>query len=332
MKSIKNKIINSLIKNNYIKSKKDIKSFKHIDIGLINYIFSVQLKNKPLIAKYATNFSRFNPKIKINKDRLEKELQAINLFSSLIKKNHFPSIEYYDKENDVLVMEKIASKYKSLDDDIFAGTIDLSFPKKLGIFLAELHNLTAYNKNIEKQFSDTGMLKNYKFPVIYKNLTNDPLLQKEINILKKQLLNNKICLLHSDFKPNNIFYTTRHFYIIDFEQSHYGDPALDVCYSPAMYFLAMMKNYSKADDYYYCIESFWNAYSKKSKFKNLKKLEKNSLKHLGVVILSRTFGISKIESLQKPRIKKIISNISKKLILGEINSFDTLKYHAKKFM
>lgn len=329
MQSIKNKIIKSLIKNNYIKSKKDIINFEHIDKGLVNYLFSIKLKDKTLIAKHATNFCRIFPHLKINKNRLKKELQAINLYNSLIKKNHFPKIKYYDKENDVLVMDKISDKYKILDEDIFSGILDLKISKKLGKFLAEIHNSTLNNKNVNNQFSDTGMLRRFKFPVIYENITTNPKLQKEINILKKSLLKNKVCLIHSDFKPNNILYTGKHFYIIDFEQCHYGNPALDICYAPALYFLAMIQNFSNAEDYYYCIESFWKAYSNKSKLNNIDKLEQDSLKHLGVVTLSRVFGLARINSLQKPKIKRFVNNISKKFIFGEIKTFDTIKNYIK---
>ena len=75
MQPIKNKIIKSLIKQNLIRSEKDILSMKLVDRGLINYIFSIKLHNKALIAKYATNFCRFAPHIKVSEKRLENELR-----------------------------------------------------------------------------------------------------------------------------------------------------------------------------------------------------------------------------------------------------------------
>lgn len=133
-----------------------------------------------------------------------------------------------------------------------------------------------------------------------------------------------MCLVHGDFKPNNIFYTKSNFYLIDFEQAHYGDPALDICYMPSIYLLAMAKNRSKSNDYCKCILNFWKAYCKKSKFKGISKLEKNSLRHLGVIIMSRTFGITKLRAMQTPKIRKFIGSLSRKLILGKINSYDSL--------
>lgn len=324
MPDIKNKIIKSLIKNNYISSKKDILNINLIDRGLINYVFSIKLKRKDLVAKCATGFCRFAPKIKIDTNRLEKEFDAINLWSSLVKSGHFPKIEYYDQENNILVFEKIHHKYRLLDKDLFSGNLDLNLQKKLGSFLAELHNATAYNKAIEKKFKDSAMIRQFKIPAMYRNITKDAKIKKYISALEKQLLENKVCLVHGDFKPNNIFYTQNNFYLIDFEQAHYGDPALDICYMPSIYLLAMAKNRSKSKDYLRCVLNFWKAYSKKSKFKNINKLEKNSLRHLGVIIMSRTFGITKLEALQTPKLKKVIGNLSRKLILGKINSYDSL--------
>ena len=331
MKIAEKKIISSLMNKGYIKSVNDVLSIKHINVGLINYLFSIRLKNRDLIAKLARNFCRFAPDIRINKNRLEKEVQAINLFHSLIKTNQFPKIEYYDKKNSVLMMKKLPDDYKLLDEAIFNAVLDLKLPKKLGAFLAELHNATAGNKAIRAQFGDNGMLVDFKFPVLYENITNDPIIIKEIDILKNDLLSNKICLIHSDFKPNNILSTNKDFCVIDFEQSHYGDPALDICYTPAIYFLAMMRNYNKKEDYFYCIESFWKAYKRMSKFKNFSRLEKNSLRHFGVIILSRMFGMTKINSLQKPIIKNLVRALSKKLILGGIDSFSDIKSGIKRF-
>lgn len=332
MTGIKNKIIRSLIKNSFIKSKNDILSVEHIDKGLINYIFSISLKNKNLIAKYAADFCRFSPDIKIDKNRLDTEYRAIALWKSLTKKDHFPKVEYYDKGDNILFFEKIPDSYRFLDYDLFSGIVDLNLPEKLGTFLAELHNSTAYRKDIQTQFSNMEMIKKFKIPAIYKNITISPALKKDIRILEDNLLTNKVCLVQSDFKPINIFYTNDNFILIDYEQTHYGDPALDVCYSPVIYILAMTTQLSKSDDYFRCIESFWDAYKKESKFKGIGLLEKNSLKHLGVNMLSRTFGITKLKALQKPKIKRFVSKFSEKLIFGEADSFKSLKEISSKLM
>ncbi len=325
MIEIKNKIIKSLIKNDCIKSKSDILGFSHINKGLINYIFSIRLKSKNLIAKHATDFCRFSPDMKIDKNRLDTEYRAVALWKSLTKKNYFPEVECYDKENNILFFEKIPDSYRLLDHDLFAGIVDLSLPKKLGAFLAELHNSTAYNKDIQAQFSNTNMIRKFKLPVIYENITEDLLLKRKIRLLENDLLKNKICLVHADFKPINMFYTDKSFILIDYEQAHYGDPALDVCYLPAIYLLSLTANLSKSEDYYSGIESFWDAYRKNSKFKNIEGIEKNSLEHLGVNILSRTFGVTKLKALQKPAIRKFVNSLSTKLILGEIESFHSIK-------
>lgn len=332
MIEIKNTIIRSLIKNNLINSKEDILSIEHINKGLINYIFLIRLKNKDLVAKYAADFCRFSPNIKIDKNRLDIEYRAITLWKSLTKKNYFPSVEYYDKEANILFFEKIPESYRLLDCDLFSGIVDLNLPKKLGRFLAELHNSTAYNKDIQAQFSNTKMMQEFKLPAIYENITYDILLKRKIKKLENSLLKNKVCLVHADFKPINMFYNAKDFILIDYEQAHYGNPALDVCYTPVIYLLAMANNPSKSDDYYYCIESFWDAYKNKSELKELKILEENSLKHLGVNILSRTFGITKINTLQKPAIRRFVNILSQKLISGEIASFYSLKSKSSKII
>lgn len=53
-------------------------------------------------------------------------------------------------------------------------------------------------------------------------------MQKMIDLLSEDLIKNEICIVHSDFKPNNIFVDKHgNIIIVDFEFSHIGDPAAE---------------------------------------------------------------------------------------------------------
>jgi RIO-like serine/threonine protein kinase len=64
-------------------------------------------------------------------------------------------------------------------------------------------------------------LKKIRIPLTYKNISPTKKIQKKIDELGKELLHNEICLVHTDYKPNNIFVDRDgEIIVVDFEFMH----------------------------------------------------------------------------------------------------------------
>ena len=317
----KDKMINSLKEQGIIVSEDEILNFVHIDKGLINYIFSVRTATGEFIIKHAQDKARGKPSVLIDPKRLEKEYDAINIYRRFCKNDVFPKTRFFDAKRNFLIMDKVPDSYHLLENDLKKGIVDFNLAESLGMTLADMHNSTQGKVFINDSFNNLEMIKQIKIPFIYDNITNDPQELEIIQRLKHNLLNNKICLVHGDFKPNNIFVFNADFVLIDFEQSYYGDPLLDLAYLPASYIVMSFSNPGKLEYYLNAVERYWKSYTSRVLFTCDEHIE---LQHLGVILLSRVDGIIKYDSLQQNHIASCLRKTAKDLILGKIKDIREL--------
>ena len=314
-KEIQNEIVLSLLEHGLIKSPDEICSIDHIKEGFINYVFSVKTNNHHFIIKHAGDKARGKPSVKINPIRLQNEFDAINLYKRLCKEDHFPKTHYYDHKRHLMVMDKIPQSYNLLDSDLQKGVINVSLAKTLGAGLADMHNET--HKRGSKDFNNIEMIKQIKIPFIYDGISSDPREIEEINKLKNSLLEISVCLVHGDFKPNNIFVLDDNFILIDFEQAYYGNPLLDFSYLPASYIVLSFLHLEKQKIYLDAVKEYWESYKETLLF-NCNELA--ALRHLGVILLARVDGIIKYDFLQQNTIASILRLTARDFILGHITS------------
>jgi len=319
IEEIKDMIISSLIEHELIKDASEISSFELIEEGLINYVFSIRTNSGNYVAKHAKEKARARPNMNMDVNRLEKEFEAINLFRKYVNENNFPEVLYFDNMNNILVMKEFSDDYRCLGDDLKKGNVDVGFASKLGGFLAEVHNKTLANKEIEDSFDNIEMIKQIKIPWIYDNIVNDKKEIEAIEVLKQELLTKKQCLVLGDFKPNNLFVSKDNFVLVDYEQAYYGDPVLDFMYMPSSYILLSFLNIDKQDIYFDAVKEYWDSYKKESKIKDY---ESRALKHLGVLMLSRLDGITKYDFLQDSSLLDSLRKVFKDLIFGNIKDIN----------
>ncbi|MBU0615375.1 MAG: phosphotransferase [Nanoarchaeota archaeon] len=315
---IKDELVHSLIKNNLIRDKVQIRQIELIEQGLINYVFSIDVHNRSIIAKHAKDKARARPLMNINADRLKAEYDAIMLFRKFVNKHNFPDPILFDNVNNILYLEKFSNDYLCMEKLLTNGKVSLKLARDLGRFAAMVHNKTSQCKI---SFDNIKMIRQIKIPWIYEGITKDKEIKCKINGLKKQLLENKKCLVMGDFKPNNIFVSHDNFIVVDYEQAYYGDPVLDFAYLPASYIALSYLNPELQGKYIKATEEYWHSYLNRIVIENM---QERALQHLGVILLSRIDGITKYQFLQDRNISTPLRKICKGLILGKIDNISVL--------
>ena len=133
------------------------------------------------------------------------------------------------------------------------------------------------------------------------NATKDKNLQQEIHsFIQKSLMIRKV-LLHGDLAPKNIMVWDNNFLLIDFEESSYSDPALEIGY-----FLAHLNLYKK----FKAADSVRKRYLKNINYSDSSFKERIS-KYIGIFMLSRIDGIARYEHLDD---KEYLRDCAKDLI------------------
>ncbi len=75
-------------------------------------------------------------------------------------------------------------------------------------------------------------------------------------------------------------------------------------------------------DYLEVVENYSNAYLNTLTFLNKKEIDKNTVKELGCLLLARIDGKSPVEYITDEKIKNVVRNISKSILL---ENYDSLK-------
>ncbi len=319
VQKIKEEIIESLAEHNMISKANDIISFEQFNQGLINYIFAIRTREHDLIVKHARDRARGKPSVKIDPRRIKCEFNAINLFRRFCLEDHFPKTNYFDEQRMLIVMDRIPDSYSLLDEDLKKGIVNIKLIQIMGQTLAEMHNQTRNRVNRGDSFDNIAMIEQLKSPIIYDGTTTDPEELRELAKLKSLLLTNRVCFVHGDFKPNNIFANDEDFIVIDFEQAHYGDPTLDFVWLPAAYIIISFLQPEKQGEYFAAVKNYWEAYQKKTE---LPFDESVAMQHLGAILLARVDGILKYDYLQPRHISSALRKCAKKLILRKITNLD----------
>ena len=303
--AIRLRIIDALVECGIIRHESDIVALTAIEDGFINHLFTLNLAGCELIVKYAAPQSRKYRDLTVPAVRLRHEARAIDWVAKNIDRSCVPEI--LNHRDDIIIMRPIPAQYRALSILFSQGDLSVEVARQLGAFLGRLHSISAANEKIRDAFSDISMLIEFKFRKIYDQVASDFTVASEVDKLKEQLSRCRTCLVHGDFKADNIFIHDDRIMIIDWEQAHFGNPALDLSY--AIHNLVMLSFVSE-ETRMKCsrfIRSFVEQYLYSAGL-DAKHYVEMVQKHIGVLVL---FRIGEIE-----RVPKGISNEAKLRLLA----------------
>src|SRR6266487_3081560 len=205
--AIRPRVVEALVECGIISHESDILALTVIEEGFLNHLFMLNLTGRELVVKYAARQSRKYHDLNLPSVRLRQEARAINWVAKNIDESCVPKILSHD--DDIIIMRRIPTRYRALGTLLFEGDLSIETAKQLGTSLGRLHNISAANAEARDIFSDVSMLIEFKFRKIYDQVATDFTLASEIDKLKEQLSSCRICLVHGDFKADNIFVQKR---------------------------------------------------------------------------------------------------------------------------
>jgi tRNA A-37 threonylcarbamoyl transferase component Bud32 len=278
--------------------------------GNLNHVWRLNNKSKSLIIKVAPPYIVANPETPLSPDRIEFEANALQLFqrenplySLCSEAIRPPYIEFYDRENHLLVME-------DLGELPHIGQFDLNqklYPnlgKGLGHFIAQLHSKTHKSSELAKQF-DNSVIQQTRLEVQYKpaddyakrgGVEDTTTIHKRTEALGKQLLQPGCCLIMGDLWPPSILMDDNKIRLIDWEFAHFGRPLQDIGHFAAhCWMLAHTASSQKEGKSFKKLwGKFWQEYLEGLEplhdgFFNDQEI-KNAATHAGAEILVRTTG------------------------------------------
>jgi aminoglycoside phosphotransferase family enzyme len=227
--------------------------------------------------------------------------------------------EILSHRDDIIIMRRIPKHYRALSNLFSEGHLSIEVARQLGAFLGRLHKVSAASSEVRDVFSDVSMLVEFKFRKIYDQVAHDFTVASEVYRLKEQLSRSRACLVHGDFKADNIFIYNDGIVILDWEQAHFGNPALDLSY--AIHSL-MMLSFVSEEMRVKCgrfIRSFVERYLCSVEF-DAKRYVDMVARHIGVLILFRMSETERVPQGLSDEAKSRLLAAGKALIEGRAPS------------
>lgn len=203
-----------------------------------------------------------------------------------------PEILFYDADRWTLVMAAAAAD-GVLIDCLAKGLIPEAFWEKLPVALAKLHAGT-YNHSERNNLLANRIFRDFKLALQYDGIAGF-LTEDECQILfeaKRLHAASSACVLHGDLNSRNILIDDHRLGVIDFEQSHLGDPAYDLAYILSEIYISLSAHGREAE---ICpaIGRFLDNYCEEFTAVSRQELEMRITPHLSAQVLYRFWGPSR---------------------------------------
>lgn len=218
--------------------------------GYLNDVKRVFYEGTYFVVKYAQRTVGKIYPIPLPDHRTRDEYDVIVAFQQCLGSPGFIVKPIFSDREKIIIFDSAPVDAETLFVRLLRERMDEEILVRIMESLASMHNATLDNVSLRERFSSNDGFLMIKVDLQCRHATNDPELSRHIcDFLDKSMRIQRV-LLHGDLAPKNILVWGRTDYLfIDFEESGYGDPALDVGYLLAHLYIHRILNGDAGDEY-----------------------------------------------------------------------------------
>ncbi|QDR82474.1 phosphotransferase family protein [Sporomusa termitida] len=270
------------------------------------------------------------PKLRVKEDwfsdvsRIVTEKDCLAFYNQVVPQAT-PKLLFYDEENYLYGMEAAPAGSEMWKKQLLNGRIDYAVAGKAALALANVHNVAAGDKIIKNRFASKKFFIELRIdPYLRSIAKRHPALSAIIDQETNRLLATQATLVHGDYSPKNILVNGQQIFILDFEVAHIGDPSFDLGFLTNHFLLKAVKNKQWALSYLNLALYTAEVYLQKINFMDAGLLERNTVKTLALLFLSRVDGKSPAEYITAGSDQDSIRKISYYLLQNDVQTYRSL--------
>jgi 5-methylthioribose kinase len=226
-----------------------------------------------------------------------------------------PEILFEDRENFLFAMTAApatAATWKSL---LLEGEFDLSVAARIARILAAMVSASWRNPEAERLFGDQTVFDQLRLDPYYRTTAlRHPDLRPHFERLMRESAARRVSLVHGDWSPKNFLVSDDAVMAIDFEVTHFGDPAFDSAFLLNHLLLKSFYRPQWSAELARLALRFWEIY-RAAIPSDCDWIESATLAHLGCLLLARIDGKSPAEYITEPVLCDRIRGFARHLIL-----------------
>ena len=287
---------------------------------------------KSVIVKQALPFLKVAERWECDPRRMLIEHRALEVYERLIPQS-VPQTILFDEENFIMVRQAAPEGCPMWKTQLLGGLLDFQVAEQAAVAMLAVHNNTAGDSTVRDTFIDDSVFYSLRInPYIENLLEKYPELEKKAKQAISFLMNEKIALVHGDYSPKNILVGDGRIYILDMEVAHFGHPAFDLAFFSNHFLLKSIKNKIWKGAYLNMLRYMLDIYFAGMEYMDRGKLEKDTAKTLGFLLLARVDGKSPAEYITEDADKELVRSLAFTIIEDNIIDFKSVIETADKLL
>ncbi|MEO6139252.1 MAG: aminoglycoside phosphotransferase family protein [Ginsengibacter sp.] len=270
--------------------------------GVSSSVWLCVLNNNTWVIKQALDKLKVEDDWFSDVERIHREHEVMDALSVVLPTDVIPNILHVDYIDHIYIMEYV-KEAQTWKDILMKGIFSVTVAENVAQFLLNIHVNSARIDDCEKaKFQDQKYFIQLRVDPFHRFLMQKyPELSSSIQKLIDEVTCQNTCLVHGDFSPKNILVKKDNSVVlIDFEVAHWGNPVFDLAYCLGH---LMLKGWylNKPEQILKLVKAFLAVY--KNELNNL-------IPHLGLMLLARIDGKSRVSYIVEEDMKNVIRKVA----------------------
>jgi 5-methylthioribose kinase len=283
--------------------------------GVSNTVLLIETNGRRFVLKQALGKLRVQDDWFSDRERIFRESAAMRWLAPYLPSGSVPEILFEDRENYLFAMSAASDESRTWKSLLMAGQAAPRVAESVGEMLATIVNRSWRNPEAQRVFGDQTVFDQLRIDPYYRTTASrHPDLRLHFERLISKMSCRRVSLVHGDWSPKNFLVSGGAVMAIDFEVTHYGDPAFD---SAFLLNHLLLKSFYKPEwsaDFAVAAQTFWRAY-RSGLPPDCHWIEAATLNHLGCLLLARIDGKSPAEYITDSPLRERVRAFARHLIV-----------------
>ncbi len=282
--------------------------------GVSNTVLLVEAGERRFVLKQALGKLRVQDDWFSDRGRVFRESAAMRWLAPHLPAGSVPEILFEDRENGLFAMTagpRAAQTWKTL---LMRGEVDAGVAETIGRMLARMVSASWRDPESERVFGDQTVFDQLRLDPYYRTTASrHPDLRPQFDRLMRESACRRVSLVHGDWSPKNFLVNASSVMAIDFEVTHFGDPAFDSAFLLNHLLLKSFYRPAWSGELSRAALRFWETY-RAGVPAECDWIEPATLSHLGCLLLARIDGKSPAEYITDPALGARVRDFARTLI------------------
>ncbi len=284
--------------------------------GVSNTVLLVEAGERRSILKQALGKLRVEDDWFSDRDRVFRESAAMRWLAPRLPIGSLPEILFEDRENCLLAMSAAPANAATWKSILLRGEFELCVAERIAGILATMVSASWGDPESERVFGDQTVFDQLRLDPYYRTTAaRHPDLRPNFDRLMHASSARRVSLVHGDWSPKNFLVSPGAVMAIDFEVTHFGDPAFDSAFLLNHLLLKSFYRPQWGAELARLALRFWEVYRAMIPA-DCDWIEAATLAHLGCLLLARIDGKSPAEYITEAPLRETIRRFARNLILS----------------